>query len=318
MAITIIFLSFLFCILDITAFFPKLLTVRNILSRGIKDDKKFRSCSSLTRSDLSIENVSNKYDIKQVLYTFYKLVCNNMDTEEVFVGYTKMTMENVLNSHRIKCNNANGVDHNRDIYKIIRATGGFSEWSTEVLEEGYFKNIGEIKQRKKDWIEKTPNDVNMIRPIRTLEERNKYNKEYYDDNLIMVRKYYIDNKITINKQHKEYYIDNRAAVLEKANQYRESHKLERKEYRIKWDQANKVKIKERQMKHYEANRERILERTKKWRETNRDVIKEKWRAAYKIKMSIQANRDVINEKQNLRRAAIKLKINEEKMMLTKE
>jgi hypothetical protein len=318
MTITIIFVTFLFYIVEITAFFPKLLTVRNILSRGIKDDKKYTSYSSLARPDLSIENATKNDDKKKVLYTFYKLVCNNLDTEEVFVGYTIMTMENVLNKHKIKYNYVNGRDYNRDIYKIIRATGGFSYWSTEILEKGYFKNIGEVKQRKKEWIEKTPNDVNMYRPIRTLEERNKYKKEYYDDNLIAIRKYYIDNKITINKQQKEHYIDNKETILEKQNQYNENHKLEKKLYNIKYNEANKERITERQMKHYEANRERILERTRKWRETNRDVINEKRRAADKIKFSEQANRDVINEKQNMRRAANKIKLNKEKAMSTIE
>jgi hypothetical protein len=312
MTISIIFVTFLFCIVDITAFFPKLLTVRNILSRGIKDDKKYTSCSSLATSDISIENVAKNDDNKQVLYTFYKLVCNNLDTEEVFVGYTTLTMKSMLKIHKNCCQNVNGVAYDRDIYKIIRATGGFSNWSTEILEKGYFKNIGEVKQRKKEWIEKTPNDVNMVRPLRTLEEKKECTKRYYDDHLIMVRKYYIDNLITIREQQKGYYFDNKVKVLSRMNLYRENHKLETKEYKIKYNEANKVRIKERQMEHYEANKERILEYRRKWRETNRDVINEKRRAADKIKMKEQANRDWINKKQNLRRAEIKL--NKEKTM----
>jgi hypothetical protein len=106
-------------------------------------------------------------DNEQALTTIYKLVCNDPYIKDVFVGFTTLTTKCVLEHHKRRYNNIKNLEYNRKIYQLIRANGGFSNWSIEILEKSHFSNREEVLKRKKEWIEKNPKDVNMYRLILT-------------------------------------------------------------------------------------------------------------------------------------------------------
>ena len=54
----------------------------------------------------------------------YKLVCNDVDVTELYVGSTT-NFRNRKNEHNNKCHNTNSVKYNYKIYQFIRANGGF-------------------------------------------------------------------------------------------------------------------------------------------------------------------------------------------------
>jgi hypothetical protein len=87
------------------------------------------------------------------------------DIKDVYVGYTTLDIKNMLKFHKKKCVQIDGEHYNRRLYQIIRANGGLINWSVEVLEECYFDFKAEVLQKKREWCEKTPNDMNMIRYI---------------------------------------------------------------------------------------------------------------------------------------------------------
>jgi hypothetical protein len=225
-----------------------LLNFRNKITGGIRNDKKFATHFSLAKSNLSTTNFVENDNSKQVLYTFYKLSCNNLETKEVFVGYTTLTMKDMLKLHKKKYNNVTSAVYNRRIYQVVRANGGFSNWSIVVLEKCNFNDREKALERKKEWIEKTPNDVNMLRPITTPEERKEYQKEYRTD-----------NQIAISEQRKEYYIFNRVKKLEKQKEYSDNHQLQKKAYDKKCREDSKDRRKENREKRNEAKKIKLNE-----------------------------------------------------------
>lgn len=229
----------MFCIVSMTAFLPKLLTIRNKINVGIRNDKRCAAHSfgnfdlanlfansSLANSNLFFTNITKNEDKKEagLRYTFYKLVCNNENTKEVFIGYTITSMTEMFEHHDSIWNNEKRKEYNRRLYKIIRANGGFYNWTIKILEKCYFKDRKEALERKKEWIEKTPNDINMIRPIVAPKEKRQ------------------------NGMH-----------LERQRRYDNDHKLERKERR----KANKDVINEVARERYAANKDKVNEIARK-------------------------------------------------------
>jgi hypothetical protein len=56
------------------------------------------------------------------------------------VGYTLSKLKVVLNVHKNKYENIENGECNRRIYGIVRANGGWDNWSIISLEECYFKD----------------------------------------------------------------------------------------------------------------------------------------------------------------------------------
>jgi hypothetical protein len=74
-----------------------------------------------------------------------------------------------------------------------------------------------VLARKIEWIENTPNDVNMRRPITTLGECKKdkyeynivdkvaisdYKKEYYVENNVKIKEHRKEDSVTINEKQR--------------------------------------------------------------------------------------------------------------------
>jgi hypothetical protein len=208
-----------------------------------------------------ITNVIQVVDSEQALTTIYKLVCNDPYIKDVFVGFTTVNMKCILEHHERRYNSIKNRGYNRKIYQLIRANGGFSNWSIVILEKSHFNNREELLNRKKEWIEKTPNDVNMRRPITTPEEYKEYSKEYF-----------IDNRVELLEKFQKHYVDNKVRLLDHYKEYYVNHKLEKKDYGKKYYEANKERRNENNRKRYEANKCIINENSRKRYIANKDIL----------------------------------------------
>ena len=53
----------------------------------------------------------------------YKLVCNDLNVKDCYVGYTT-NFKNRKHTHKNTCNNPNVECHNMPVHKCIRSNGG--------------------------------------------------------------------------------------------------------------------------------------------------------------------------------------------------
>jgi hypothetical protein len=74
---------------------------------------------------------------KKYTYYFYKLVCNDINVKEFYVGSTRAWRERKRN-HKSNCNNKNSPDFNNPKYKTIRANGGWENWKMLEIENGIY------------------------------------------------------------------------------------------------------------------------------------------------------------------------------------
>jgi hypothetical protein len=168
----------------------------------------------------------------------YKIVCNI--TKEEYVGSTtEPTLARRLSGHNrayklwLKDNSQTYVSSFRILergnYKIV------------LLESYPCNNKDELRARERYWFD-TIQNINMIRPIRTEEEENEYQKEYRE-------KHKEEQKEYIN----EYYKQNKEQAKEQAREYYHQHKEYYKKQNKKYREQNKDKIKEQKKEYYKQN-----------------------------------------------------------------
>jgi len=140
----------------------------------------------------------------------YKIVCNDLNVKECYVGHT-INMTKRKCNHKYICNNMKSEKHNLRIYQIIRENGGWDNWSMLLVEKFPCKDKYEACKREREVYEELEAKMNTFRPYRTQEEHKKYYEE-----------------------HKE-----------ESKQYREEHKAEKKQYDKQYREEHKEKLKEK-------------------------------------------------------------------------
>ena len=186
----------------------------------------------------------------------YKIVCNDLNITECYVGHTTNFIKR-KNLHKSDCTNNNSKSYNLKIYQFIRANSGWDNFSMLEIEKYPCNDINEATARERHWYEQLNAILNTQIPSRT---KREYIKEYYET-----------NKEQILEKAKEYRETNKEQILE----YRETNKQHFVEYQKEYYETNKEQFLEKAKEYYETNKKQILQQKKEYRETNREQINEK-------------------------------------------
>jgi hypothetical protein len=159
----------------------------------------------------------------------YKICCNDIAIKDCYVGSTTSLVKRRY-SHKSKCNNEKNKSYNLNVYKFIRANGGFDNWSVVLIQEyPECKSREELLKYERQQMELLDATLNSEVPGRTKKEYQQDNKEYYVE------------------YHKKYQQDNKESLAE---------------YKKEWRENNKESIAEYDKKYYQDNKERIAEKIK--------------------------------------------------------
>jgi len=148
-----------------------------------------------------------KNSIDYSKYSFYKIVCNDLNVKDCYVGSTAHFTSRKAN-HKIACNTETHPRHNYKIYQIIRNNGGWSNWSMILIDAIPCQNGEEARKKERELYEQLNATMNNNKPNRTHEEYNKENKEiilekkkeYYQKNKEKIKEYYQKNKEIIKER----------------------------------------------------------------------------------------------------------------------
>lgn len=138
-----------------------------------------------------------------VLYTFYRIVCNDTDMKYCYVGSTKNFTRRKC-EHKTRCKT-----HDFKIYQVIRENGGWSNWSMIKIEDTDYESKLDSHKRERELLEQFGNGMNTTIPSRNWEEECQ--KEYY-------KQYREDNKEQITEIKKQYYEQNKEHIAEQSKQ----------------------------------------------------------------------------------------------------
>jgi len=143
-------------------------------------------------------------------FIIYKLVCNSLNVNCRYVGYTANFTKRKY-SHKNASINETNKNYNDKIYQIIRDNGGWYNWS--MIELCHCKNKEEARARQRYYCELLKADMNIRCAGRskkeyleqTKEQKKQYDKIYYQQHKEQKKEYYQQHK----EQKKEYYEQNK-------------------------------------------------------------------------------------------------------------
>jgi hypothetical protein len=165
----------------------------------------------------------------------YKIVCNDLNVKECYVGHT-INMTKRKWAHKSICHNENNKRHNLKIYKIIRENGGWDNWTMLLVEKFPCKDKHEACKREREVYEELDAKMNTFRPYRTQEDIKEKKKQY-------------------NEEHK-------AELKQYIKQYNQEHKAERNQYSKQYNQEHKAEINEKNKQYYQERKAEISEKRK--------------------------------------------------------
>ena len=135
----------------------------------------------------------------------YKLVCNDLNVKDCYVGHTT-NFKNRKHNHKNTCNNPNVECHNMPVHKCIRSNGGWNNWNMILVEQFECSNKMEAEQKEREIIEQLKPTLNKSSPYRTPEERKQYKQQWHNEHreqdLERSRNWYLTNKDVLNEQRK--------------------------------------------------------------------------------------------------------------------
>ena len=184
-----------------------------------------------------------KSSIKYQNTIIYKIVCNDLNVKDVYVGHTT-DFRKRKNQHKSNCIKEDNHRHNLKIYKTIRENGGWDNWSVIEIEKFPCNDSNEASARERYWFELLQANLNMFYPQRKKEEYIENNKEH------------------LREMQKIYRCTNKDKIKELQKIYRENNKDNVKEYKKEFYEKNKDKIKERVALYKINNKDKIAARKK--------------------------------------------------------
>jgi len=157
-----------------------------------------------------------KQEINYSNTIFYKIICNDLNITECYVGHTSNFTKRKY-GHKRCCNNENSKQYNFYVYDFIRNNGGWDNWTMIMIDEVKCENSLEARKKEREYIEELKASLNCRIPSRTLKE----NYEDKKDIRLEYAKVYRENNV---EKIKDYYDEKKDKLLDYAKNYREQNK----------------------------------------------------------------------------------------------
>jgi predicted GIY-YIG superfamily endonuclease len=187
---------------------------------------------------------------------FYKIVCNDWNINDCYVGHTTNFKRRRF-QHKRNTTSQTSQSYNARVYTFIRANGGWDNFDMVLIDNRACANSLEARKIERNYIEDLQATLNCQIPTRTPQEHYQDNKEHITER---VKEYYTNNKNEINNKNMEYYETHKEAIQKQIKLYRNN---------------NKDKLQQCKTVYYQKNRGIILEAMREYSVINRDKILEK-------------------------------------------
>ena len=114
-----------------------------------------------------------KQNIDYSKIIIYKIVCKDLNIQDVYVGSTSDFRRRKC-EHKRRCNAITDSAYNHKKYIIIRENGGWDNWDMIEIEKYPCNDGNEARQRERYWYESLQSTLNTLYP-------NKSKKEYFTE-----------------------------------------------------------------------------------------------------------------------------------------
>jgi hypothetical protein len=233
-------------------------------------------------NNITAEAEPTKREIDYSKIVMYKLVCNDENVTDLYVGSTTDFIKRKY-QHK-SCSNGNSCKiASCKIYTIIRDSGGWDNWQMIQIEEFPCTNGQEARDRELYWHDQLNATMNTNRPVKLSNEEyykqtREHRKQYYEQNKDRLieygKKHYENNKAYYSDYYQKNKEKNKEYQIEYGKKYREKNKLRYAEYSKEYYNENKDQFKQ----YYGENVDTIKERSKNHYINNKEKYKEYYKA----------------------------------------
>ena len=153
----------------------------------------------------------------------YKIICKDTNIADVYVGHTTNFVQRKY-AHKQNCINYKLKNYKCKLYKVIRANGGWDNWSMEIINFFNCKDHFEARQKEQEYFIMLGATLNSVEPMpkqKTVIPKNDNVKLYNDElltcntcNLLFKSNKLLEQHNKTNK-HKKKLINNSNSVQEK-------------------------------------------------------------------------------------------------------
>jgi RNA:NAD 2'-phosphotransferase (TPT1/KptA family) len=141
----------------------------------------------------------------------YKICCNDIAIKDCYVGSTTSLVKRRY-AHKNSCvNEKDKRRYNLNVYKFIRANGGFDNWSVVMIQEyPECKSQEELLKHERHHFEILGATLNSCVPARTNKEYQREHKEHYVEQR---KKRYENNKEQMCIDARQHYYENKEYII---------------------------------------------------------------------------------------------------------
>ena len=122
-----------------------------------------------------------KKDIDYSKTIIYKIVCDDLNIKDCYVGHTT-DLTKRKNSHKHACNTESCRTYNLRVYQMIRTNGGWDNWTILEIEKYPCADVNEAKSRERHWYEITNSSLNARSPYKRLVNDSERAKQWREIN----------------------------------------------------------------------------------------------------------------------------------------
>ena len=146
-----------------------------------------------------------KTDFATQPVSFYKFICSDENITSCYVGHT-INFTKRKSQHKSNCNNEKSKSYNFKIYEIIRANGGWNNWTMIEINSQLCESERHAERVEQDYISELKSDMNTRRAF-IGDDMKQYHKQYRQD-----------HKECNAKRDKQYRQDNKEHIFERQKQ----------------------------------------------------------------------------------------------------
>ena len=157
---------------------------------------------------------------------FYKIVCRDLDVEEIYVEHTT-DFNRRKSQHKHMCSAEGNKDYNMKLYVFIRSQGGWANFDMILIETRSCETALEARKIERTYIESLGSTLNQTTPGR---DRHAYNLDCKDKISHQCKVYQEVNKEAISQQRKIYRETHKEEIKQLLKQYRDTHREELNQY----------------------------------------------------------------------------------------
>jgi hypothetical protein len=113
---------------------------------------------------------------------FYKIVCNDLNIPDCYVGHTTQFTKRKAH-HKSNCCNELSPFYLFPLYQAVRKNGGWDNWSMIPIEEKSLNSALEALRIEREWLEKLNATLNKQVPSTQIcKTKAEYDKEFRERN----------------------------------------------------------------------------------------------------------------------------------------